>query len=436
MPAFPNRLPLPRLVPGPRPLSASGRPNSGHPPEASGRLGSPIGRGECRAEGGERRPPLSAPPLRRARRLQASSTILIVAWLFGSAAGYALQSVWVPIVISGLSVLASVFVLRRLLARRLGRGGEGLASPLEGARRVGAYDLLEPLGRGGMGEVWRAWDRRLERPVAVKLLRPREGASRIGRSAARRFEREALVTASLGSLHTIRLHDFGVAEDGTLYYVMEKLEGCDLATFVTEFGPMSSARVAHVLRQVLDSLGEAHARGLVHRDIKPANLFLSHRAGSLDHVTVLDFGLVQVGHGAEALGSTAAGTFHGTPAFVAPEQASDGEVDGRADLYALGCVAYFLLTGCFVFTAPTPVQVALKHVREEPEPPSRRIHAPIDPDLEALVMGLLRKDPALRPQDAASALRLLDATALPRWEGADARRWWSGREPIALPEAA
>ena len=271
-------------------------------------------------------------------------------------------------------------------------------------REMGSYRLGELLGRGGMGEVYRATHRMLARPAAIKLIRPEVLASSddsMAQTATARFRREAEAAARLRSPHTVELYDFGVTEDGTLYLVMELLEGTNLELLVRQQGPQAPARVVEILRQVCESLEEAHSYGLVHRDIKPANIHLGRLGLHDDFVKVLDFGLVRsiVGPGQDSL-TGAAGMTPGTPAYMAPEMAHDRTVDGRADLYSLGCVAYYLLTGKLVFEGETPLQTILKHLQQAPEPPSRRTERPIPAELETLVLACLAKRPDDRPRSA------------------------------------
>ena len=265
------------------------------------------------------------------------------------------------------------------------------------ARELGSYRLVERLGQGGMGEVWRAQHRLLARPAAIKLIR----ASALSSTAAsdeaiRRFEREAQVTAGLSSPHTVQLFDFGVADDGSFYYVMELLDGLDLETLVRRHGPVPAERVIYLLRQVCHSLAEAESRGLVHRDIKPANLFVCRYGGEYDFVKVLDFGIAKgAAHMIEtgAIAFTRDNVVHGTPAYIAPEQALGGApVDSRADIYAAGCVAYFLLTGQLVFTADTPMALVVHHAHTRPIPPSERSELPIPARTRSPGAGLPRQE--------------------------------------------
>jgi eukaryotic-like serine/threonine-protein kinase len=274
------------------------------------------------------------------------------------------------------------------------------------ARELGSYRLGQLLGRGGMGEVYLAHQRMPARPAAIKLIRSETLAGedvRKGQLATARFRREAEAAARLKSPHTVELYDFGVTDEGRLYLVMELLEGITLDQLVRAEGPLPSARVIHILRQVCESLEEAHDAGLVHRDIKPANIHLGTVGRQHDFVKVLDFGLVKsiAGPSGEDSLASIAGLAIGTPAYMAPEMVhGEGGVDGRADLYSLGCVAYYLLTGRLVFEGDSPIQTALQHVQQPPVPPSERTSNPIPPALERLVMACLAKRPADRPQSA------------------------------------
>jgi serine/threonine-protein kinase len=311
-----------------------------------------------------------------------------------------------------------------------------LSRELSSARELGSYRLGEKLGGGGMGEVYRAEHRLLARPAAIKLIRPQL----LGRKSpaerhriVRRFEREAQVIALLRSPHTIDLYDYGVTEDGTLYYVMQLLDGSDLDTLVNRFGPVSAERAVYLLRQVCDSLAEAHQEGLVHRDVKPANIFVGHHGRAADFVTVLDFGLVKT---LESEPGDAMLTGHhsltGTPAYMAPEQALGEPVDARSDVYAIGCLAYFLLTGNDVFEGRTAMEVVSRHVRDAPVPPSARSEQAIPQPLDELVLACLDKDPDQRPQDAeALSCQLAQAVEGCAWTPEDARRWWA--DALASP---
>jgi serine/threonine protein kinase len=311
---------------------------------------------------------------------------------------------------------------------------------LKQARAIGSYELVEKIGEGGMGEVWRAKHRLLARPAAIKLIRADAlGTSQGGDTeVVRRFEREAQETAALRSVHTIDVYDFGITEDGDFYYVMELLEGIGLERFVQTYGPMEPARVVYLLRQVCHSLAEAHARGLVHRDIKPANIFICRLGPDDDFVKVLDFGLVKhAAPAATATQLTVAGIAAGTPAFMAPEIAlAQPEIDGRADLYSLGCVAYYLLTGQFVFAADTPLAAALAHVNDQPLPLSARSPFQIPARLEALILQCLAKEPAERPASAVDlANRLAETVPQDAWTADAAHAWWDHHRLNEHPES-
>jgi serine/threonine protein kinase len=259
-----------------------------------------------------------------------------------------------------------------------------------------------------------------------------------GSQAAKRFEREAQAIASLRSPHTVDLFDFGIADDGTFYYVMELLDGLDAERIVKTFGPMPAARVIHVIRQVCHSLSEAESIALVHRDIKPANIFLCRYGEDDDFAKVLDFGIVKAlreTNGADvAVTLTAVTAPHivqGTPAFMAPEQVLGGSpVDNRVDIYGTGCLAYWMLTGQLVFTGDTPMQLIMQHAQAIPEPPSGRTELPIPKELDAIVLACLAKNPADRPQTARELARRLDAVPdIGQWTPEHARAWWDTHQP-------
>jgi eukaryotic-like serine/threonine-protein kinase len=307
------------------------------------------------------------------------------------------------------------------------------------AREMGSYQLGELLGRGGMGEVYKATHRMLARPAAIKLIRT-EMLGAVDEEAAKlavtRFRREAEAAANLRSPHTVELYDFGVTEDGILYLVMEFLDGMDLETLVREKGPLSSGRVIHILRQVCDSLAEAHARGLVHRDIKPANIHLGRVGLRHDFVKVLDFGLVKEFSGVSAehsLATIPGQMALGTPAYMAPELALGEPVDGRADIYALDCVAYFLVTGQIVFEAEKTFQMIAKHLQSMPVPPSERTDRPVSPELERLIMKCLGKHPKDRPQSAEDLLQALGWIPADAWGEKQAMQWWTTNRSDVQP---
>ncbi|HEY7513869.1 MAG TPA: serine/threonine-protein kinase, partial [Vicinamibacteria bacterium] len=358
-----------------------------------------------------------APPRWALIAALASATAWPLAYFVGVAAGNPPAPVRI-VVLNSLEVycaagvaLFATFVIRRL-------------------QELGCYELVERLDRGGMGEIWRARHRMLARPVAIKLIRaellgartPADAAALIGR-----FQREAEATAALHSAHTVALHDFGVTPEGVFYYAMELLDGLDLDSLVRRFGPVPPERAIHLLTQACESLAEAHAQGLIHRDVKPANVVACHWGQKWDFVKVLDFGLVKA---AWSLGEddrlTTEGVITGTPAFLAPEVAlGRRDLDERVDIYGLGCVAYWLLTGKRVFEGATPMEMVLNHVKTPPVPPSQRVTTPIPASLEGLVLSCLAKEPEARPPSAEwLADELVQCQTARPWTPSRARQWW------------
>jgi tRNA A-37 threonylcarbamoyl transferase component Bud32 len=348
----------------------------------------------------------------------------------GSNARLPAQEFVLALVVPYLVVLMMVYVGSRVVY--------GLGAAVRHAREMGSYRLVQRLGKGGMGEVWRAQHRMLARPAAIKLIRPeRLGATpEEGQQVRRRFEREAQATSLMRSPHTLELYDFGIADDGTFYYVMELLDGFDLEELVERFGPVPPERAIHLLRQVCESLGEAHAAGLIHRDVKPANIYACRYGRAVDFVKVLDFGLVKhrtpPEEGADQL--TAEHAVGGTPAYMSPEQAVAEELDPRSDLYSVGCVAYWLLTASPVFKGRTPIETMMMHVHREPEPPSRRVGRRLPPELEAVVLSCLAKEPDHRPRSADELAARLEGLALAsEWTAQRAQAWWNAHRPITTP---
>jgi serine/threonine-protein kinase len=298
----------------------------------------------------------------------------------------------------------------------------GLRREVREGRRLGQYALTERLGEGGMGVVYRARHTMLRRETAIKLLKP-GGANQ---HALTRFEREVQLTAKLSHPNTVTVFDYGRTPEGTFYYAMELLDGPTLDDIVAATGPQPPARVVKVWGDVLGALREAHAIGLIHRDLKPANILLVERGGALDVAKVVDFGLVK-DLSTDQPGLTNDGALTGTPQYISPEaiQRPD-DVGPRSDLYSLGAVAYFLLTGTHVFSGATLVEVCSHHLHTPPTPPSVRLGRPLPRALEALVMACLSKRPEDRPASAlAVAQRLSAIDDLPRWTEDDARAWWS-----------
>jgi serine/threonine-protein kinase len=279
-----------------------------------------------------------------------------------------------------------------------------------------------------MGEVWRARHQLLARPCAVKLIRPELLGEKNREAATERFRLEARSIARLSSPNTVRLYDFGVSETGSFYFVMELLTGMDLASLVERFGPMPPERVVYVLGQACRSLGEAHATGLLHRDIKPHNLYLCRLGLDFDVLKVLDFGLVK-SLGDETAQMTAEGVLTGTPSYMPPERVVGEAADERSDLYSLGCVAYWMLTGRPVFTGE-PMAVMIHHVRTAPRAPSKAGAHRMPERLEQIVMSCLEKTPDKRPSSAVELWQQLADVALPTpWSLEHAERWW--REHLA-----
>jgi serine/threonine-protein kinase len=292
------------------------------------------------------------------------------------------------------------------------------------ARRLGPYHLGRQLGAGGMGEVYLAEHQLLKRPCALKLIRPDSAADP---SALKRFEREVRMTAALSHPNIVEIYDYGHTRNGTYYYVMEYLPGLTLGELVERYGPLPAGRVVHLLRQVCQALCEAHAAGLIHRDIKPSNILVSHRGGKHDVAKLLDFGLVlPLAHcGSPHLSGES--RILGTPRFMSPEQArGGGQVDGRSDIYCLGAVAYYLLTGRPPFEVGDHLLLLIAHAREPVVPPS--LVCDFTPlDLERVVLRCLAKDPAHRFQDAESLNQALgECVCASDWNQGRAAVWWQG----------
>jgi serine/threonine-protein kinase len=330
-------------------------------------------------------------------------------------------------------ILAVPNYLCALLAPVISHIINRLGREVRKAREMGSYVLGGLIAKGGMGEVWEATHRFLARPAAVKLIKP-EVLSAVTKVQAdvllQRFRREAKAAANLRSPHTIQLYDFGVSADGTFYYVMELLNGMDLQTLVEEYGPLPPARAIHILQQACESLAEAHDRGLIHRDIKPANIQLCCIGHYFDYVKVLDFGLVKRAgiDSAVDVGLTAPNMVTGTPAYLSPESAQGEPVDQRTDIYALGCVAYWMLTGRQVFEGQNVVQIIARHIHTAPEPPSLFSLFRIPPELDEIVLACLAKRPEDRPataRDLADRLEQCEVDEL--WSRGHARLWWESR---------
>ena len=307
----------------------------------------------------------------------------------------------------------------------------GLRAEVREARRFGQYVLERKIGEGAMGVVYRATHAMLRRPAAIKLLL-KERASEVDLA---RFEREVQLTSRLSHPNTVSIFDYGRSTDGAFYYVMEYLDGLDLQRLVDTHGPIEPARAIHILAQLSGALAEAHAIGLVHRDIKPANVILTERPDQPDVVKVVDFGLVKKFEGATDESSTR-GAMVGTPLYMAPESiAHPDTIDARSDLYAVGAVAYFLLTGHEVFHAGTVLEVCAKHMLEEPMPPSQKLGQPLPADLEAIVLRCLAKKRDDRPPSAASLrASLLSCADAAAFDPLAARAWWRIHRESTRPD--
>lgn len=297
------------------------------------------------------------------------------------------------------------------------------------AKRLGNYLIEKELGAGGMGTVYVARHALICRPTAIKVLANGEGGAGAG---VARFEREVQLSASLTHPNTITIFDFGRTSDDTFYYAMEYLDGLDLQRIVEMFGPLPAERVVYLLRQVCGSLGEAHQRGIVHRDVKPSNIFITERGGLQDFVKVLDFGLARkVDGNLGDSGVTKTGMVFGTPRYIAPESvAGQQKSDARSDLYNVGGVAYWMLTGRPLFAGSSSIDLIIDHVKTIPEPPSEVSELPIPPELDAIVMKLLEKDPEDRYQTAEELAAALQGVRLDStWSQDRARGWWDLHAP-------
>ena len=293
------------------------------------------------------------------------------------------------------------------------------------ARTLGHYRLTRRLGSGGMGEVHQAEHALLRRQCAIKLIHP----DRRNPGDLRRFEREVQTTATLTHPNTVQIFDYGHADDGTFYYVMEYLPGLTLDELVTRHGPLPPGRAIHFLRQVCGALREAHAVGLVHRDLKPGNIMVCERGGQLDVAKLLDFGLVQtLGPGDDGERLTRDGAITGTPAYMSPEQVGgNADLDARSDIYSLGCVAHFVLTGRPPFAGGSPVKMLAAHLYE-PVPDLSQVRPPVPADLHAVVAACLAKQPDERYSDVGELDQALATCACAGdWDQQQAAVWWRTR---------
>ncbi len=329
----------------------------------------------------------------------------------------------------GLLSAGSIFVSYRLQLE--------VHNVMARAKRLGQYEIEGIVGKGGMGEVYLARHVMLRRPTAIKLLRA-ENAQDV--RAQTRFQREVQLTCQLTHPNTIEIFDYGRTPEGIFYYAMEYLDGFTLKALVSMAGPVDPARVVQILVQACGSLQEAHTSGLLHRDIKPSNIMLTTRGGVVDTVKILDFGLVKELAGDSADEGNEHDVIAGTPMYLAPEAILSSESSNpQADLYALGAVGYFMLSGSTVFPSGDVIQILARQINDTPAFPSERLGAPLPRDLEYVIMACLAKDPAERPQSAARLAEMLRACDCGTWSADDARFWWeefgeAARNEIAIDE--
>jgi serine/threonine protein kinase len=341
---------------------------------------------------------------------QAFRPLMILQWIF-----------WVIFALLALSSIA-IFVFTVMVAR-LRREAQQAAID---AQQIGQYTLDRKLGAGGMGIVYKGHHAMLRRPTAIKMLEP----GKVSPASIERFEREVQITSQLNHPNTVAIYDYGHTPEGLFYYAMEYLDGIDLESIVERYGPQPVPRVIHILLQVCGSLYEAHSLGLIHRDIKPANIMLNRRGGEPDVVKVLDFGLVKSLDNQKQAGLTQQSSLTGTPLYMSPEAIQlPNSVDARSDLYAVGAVGYFLLTGQPVFQADSVIELCQKHVEAMPTPPSERTGKPLPNQLEAAILACLEKSRAKRPQTARDLAQLLSrCPEAGQWSIEEADAWWGRHE--------
>jgi eukaryotic-like serine/threonine-protein kinase len=330
-----------------------------------------------------------------------------------------------------LGTSAIIIFIFTLVVARLGRQARQAALK---AKHLGQYTLEEKIGAGGLGMVYRGHHSMLRRPTAIKLL----DVGKTTEETIARFEREVQLTSRLNHPNTVAVYDYGRTPEGVFYYAMELLDGINLEELVRQYGPQPEARVIHILEQICGSLIEAHSIGLIHRDIKPANIILSQRGGMADVIKLLDFGLVKALDVAKQVTLTAAGSLTGTPLYVSPEGIADpDQVDARSDLYAVGALGYYLLTGKPTFEGKSIIEICMHQVNTSPIPPSKRLGRAISRDLERLLLRCLKKDPEQRPQSARQLLHeLQQCQDAGRWTEEDAEKWWTRHKPPRDKEEA
>lgn len=330
----------------------------------------------------------------------------------------AFGAVFGALVIAAVAALASALKMLQL------------SSELGGGRRLGAYVLGRLIGEGGMANVYLARHDLLKRPIAIKLLKPARATDEM----IARFEREVQLASSLAHPNMVEIFDYGRTADGLYYYAMEYLEGVTAADLVARGGEVPVARAVHLLRQVCAGLAEAHAKGLVHRDVKPENIMVCRRGGEYDVVKILDFGLVKNVAAPHSRDLTRSLRILGTPLYMAPERLRNpADADARADIYAVGAVAYFLLTGKKLFEAPDDLALTTRILNEEPARVTAVARQPIPMELDILVAACLEKKRDDRPQRAADLVEAFEAlSADVRWTQREAEEWWA-KVPAAEP---
>jgi hypothetical protein len=369
------------------------------------------------AEGG------SGKPIVRASRRLSESSGLLYAEMDRDEAFAHFHAIVRPLTIVFITIALVVTAVAIQIARRLWMRRAQALHLLSG-NRIGQYAIEEKIGEGGMGVVYRAKHLLMRRPAAIKLL----DMNRSDSTSLARFEREVRTTALLNHPNTVAIYDYGLTAKGSFYYAMEYIDGVSLDKLI-EDGPLSEGRTIHLLAQLCGSLGEAHQVGLIHRDIKPANVLVTQRGGLCDFVKLLDFGLVKAVK-SKSVGITTDGSAVGTPLFMSPEAIeSPDEVDSRSDLYSVGAIGYYLLTGKHVFIGKSSAEVCLKHIQERPKRPSLRGPNPISPDLEHLILQCLEKDRENRPPTAFDLQQsLLACGEAFTWTEDEAMIWWSKRK--------
>jgi predicted Ser/Thr protein kinase len=322
-----------------------------------------------------------------------------------------------------LAISAIAIFVFTVIVARLRR--EAQKAAIE-AQQIGQYKLEQKLGAGAMGVVYKGHHAMLRRPTAIKMLEP----DKVNPATIERFEREVQITSQLNHPNTVAIYDYGRTPEGVFYYAMEFLDGIDLQSLVERYGPQPASRVIHILRQVCGSLYEAHSLGLVHRDIKPANIMLNRRGCEPDVVKVLDFGLVKALDEQKQSGASRQAALTGTPLYMSPEAIElPSSVDARSDLYAVGAVGYFLLTGQPVFQADSIIELCQKHVSAPATPPSERVRMPIPGPLESAILACLEKSRAKRPQTARDLAQLISRSPeASAWSIEDADAWWGRHE--------